>query len=278
MSQTCPSCQLPASGRFCSGCGVAIDADCRDCGNHLPQGARFCNQCGAPAVASAAAPVEAVAAPRASNLPWVITGLSLAALIGVVVVPRLREPEVAPAAAAAPFAGEASGSALTGPSSGPAGPVAGPAGNPGAIDLNKMTPREAADRLFNRVMQGVSSGDTAQAKMFLPMAISAYGRVEALDTDGRYHLAVLQLVGGNPQEALKESDQVLAKEPKHLFALFTAAQAEQALGESAKAKELFGRFLGAYDSESKRDLPEYKDHQQALAPMRDEAQRVVSGK
>lgn len=273
MSQTCPSCQLPASGRFCSSCGVAIEADCRECGNHLPKGARFCNQCGAPAAPQASSSELAMAAaPRASNLPWIITGVSLAALIGVVVVPRLREPEAAaPAVAAAPFAGGASGSAL-------GGPDAPPAGNPEAVDLSKMTPREAADRLFNRVMQNVSSGDTAQAKMFLPMAISAYGRVESLDTDGRYHLAILQLVGGNPQEALKESNGILAKEPRHLFALFTAAQAEQALGEPGKAKELYGKFLGAYDSESKRDLPEYRDHQQALAPMRDEAQRVVNGK
>lgn len=269
MSQTCPSCQNPVTGRFCSHCGVAVEADCRECGNPLPPGARFCNQCGAPAAPPQVAPVDLM--PRASRLPWIVAGVALAALVAVIAVPRMREPEAAPAATPAPFAGEASGSAVAGPS-------APPAGNPGAVDLASMTPREAADRLFNRVMQSVSSGDTAQARAFLPMAISAYGRVENLDTDGRYHLAVLQLVGGNPREARKESDAILAKEPRHLFALFTAAQAEQALGNAGQAKELYGKFLAAYDSESRRDLPEYRDHQQALAPMRDEAQRVVNSK
>ena len=44
-----------------------------------------------------------------------------------------------------------------------------------------MTPRERADNLFNRVMQNVSSGDSTQAKFFLPMALSAYEAVPGLD-------------------------------------------------------------------------------------------------
>ncbi|HEV2148522.1 MAG TPA: hypothetical protein VGR37_14055, partial [Longimicrobiaceae bacterium] len=173
---------------------------------------------------------------------------------------------------AAPLGGSSGSTGTVGPA-----PGAAPAANPGAVDLSSMTPREAADRLFNRVMQNVSSGDTAQARAFLPMAVAAYGRVDDLDDDGRYHLAVLHLVGGNPQAARTEANAILAGDPRHLFGLFTAAQAEQALGNGTRARELYQRFLGAYETERNRDLPEYRDHAQALAPMREEAQRAVGG-
>ncbi|HEX2191020.1 MAG TPA: hypothetical protein VHG51_19080, partial [Longimicrobiaceae bacterium] len=154
-------------------------------------------------------------------------------------------------------------------------PAAG--GGAAAVDLSSMTPREAADRLFNRVMQNVSSGDTVQARTFLPMAIAAYGRVGELDTDGRYHLAVLHLVGGDAKSARTEAGLILATEPRHLFGLFTAAQAETAAGNTARARELYERFLAAYETERTRDLPEYRDHQQALAPMLEEARRAAGG-
>ncbi|HEX2092131.1 MAG TPA: zinc ribbon domain-containing protein [Longimicrobiaceae bacterium] len=277
MTRTCPSCQQPVTGRFCSSCGVAVDAECRECGNPLPAGARFCNQCGAPVAASAAG--SAPSAPWIRWAPWAVAGVAVAALAGVLLLGG-DDPEPRPTApvAAAPLDGTSgsasSGSALSGPAGGPA---RGPAGNPGAVDLSSMTPREAADRLFNRVMQSASAGDTAQARSFLPMAIAAYGRVPELDTDGHYHLAVLHLVGGDTQAARAEANAILARDPQHLFGLFTAAQAERAMGNQARARELFQRFLDAYDTESQRELPEYRDHAQALGPMRQEAERAVGG-
>jgi hypothetical protein len=269
MTRTCPSCQQPASGRFCASCGAAVDAECRECGNALPPGARFCNQCGASAGSgSAAADPEPGA--RDNRAPWAVAGVAVLALAGVLAWAALRgdDPAAAAPVAAAPAAG-ASGST-------PA-PGAAPTADPGAVDLSSMSPREAADRLFNRVMQNVSSGDSAQARAFLPMAIAAYGRVGDLDDDGRYHLAVLHLVGSDPQSARTEANAILAGNPRHLFGLFTAAQAEQALGNQTRARELYGRFLDAYETERTRELPEYQDHAQALVPMREEAQRAVGG-
>ena len=40
-------------------------------------------------------------------------------------------------------------------------------------DLSKMTPREAADRLFNRVMSANERGDKDETSWFSPMAIQA---------------------------------------------------------------------------------------------------------
>ncbi len=264
MSETCPSCQKPASGRFCNHCGAALAAECRECDNPLPAGAHFCNHCGAAAAPTAA---PSVAAARPNWIPWTVAGTALVILAGVLIIPRLG----GDGGATPP---PASGSALSGTTG--SATAATPTGNAAAVDLSSMSPREAADRLFNRVMQNVSSGDTAQARTFLPMAIAAYERVGGdLDTDGRYHLAVLHLVNGDAQAARAEADAILARETRHLFGLFTAAQAETQLGNSSRALELYERFLSAYETERSRDLPEYRDHQQALVPMRDEARRIV---
>jgi tetratricopeptide (TPR) repeat protein len=273
MNQTCPSCERPVSGRFCSHCGVAVDADCAACGNKLPAGARFCNQCGVPAGATLAA--VPAARPEVSRLPWLIAGAAVAALAAVLFFSARGEDDPRPGATA-PLA--ASGSATGGPATPPpgsAGAAAAPGGNPGAVDLSSMTPREAADRLFNRVMEAVSRGDTTQARFFIPMAIQAYGRVPELDNDGHYHLAVLHLVNGDGQSARAEANAILSRDPSHLYGLFTAAQAEESMGNRARARELYQRFLDAYDTEIARGLPEYAEHRQAIPGMRGAAERGV---
>jgi hypothetical protein len=268
MAETCPACGAAASGRFCDQCGAAIAAACRECGNPLPAGARFCNMCGASATA-----VPAAAAPRPSVLPWVVAVAALAGLVAVLLVPRLRggnDPQPAgQATGQPPFAAAA-------PSAGLAAPSA-PGGNPGAVDLSQMTPREAADRLFNRVMTAASTGDSAQARQFVPMAIMAYQRVETLDTDGRYHLAALQLVAHDYAAARAQADSILATSPTHLFGLFSAAEAERGRGNGAAAKEFYLRFIRAYDAEVAKRLPEYEEHSQGLPAMRAQAVAKVAG-
>ena len=256
MSQTCPSCGAEASGRFCNQCGVALDASCRECQNPLPAGARFCNQCGV-----AVAAVPAVAAPgRTFPLPWAVAGAAVVALLAVLIVPRLsREPE----AVAAPLAVQ------------PA--PTGQAGDPTTVDLASMTPRERADRLFNRVMQGVANGDTAQLGFFADMAIQAYGMVPERNADLHYHLGELYRVRGNVPAARAQADTILAADPQHLFGLFGAAQAEQERGDQAAARGLYQRFLDAYAAQVARNLPEYQEHQQGLPAMRAQAQQAVGG-
>lgn len=256
MTNSCPSCAQPAEGRFCSHCGTALEgATCADCGNSLPSGARFCNQCGTPTRA-AQPPAPAPAAARARpKLPWVVAGVAVVALVAVAVAPRLRDE---PSAAAPSAEGGAAGGAM-----------------PSGAELAAMDPREAADRLFNRVMTAVSAGDSAQAQMFLPMALMAYDRVPELDLDGRYHVAVLHLANGDPGAARAEADRILAVEPDHLFGLYTAAEAERARGNETGARELFQRFLQSYDAQVGRDLTEYRDHARALPLHRDDARRFV---
>jgi len=138
-----------------------------------------------------------------------------------------------------------------------------------------MTPRERADRLFNRVMQNVSAGDSAQARFFLPMALAAYADVPELDADGHYHVAVLNLAGGDPQSARAHADSILAETPSHLFGLFTAAQAEQALGNTERAREFYERFQASFAAESALARKEYTEHAAVMPLMREEAAQAL---
>lgn len=271
MTETCPSCGHEAEGHFCSNCGAGLDgqATCAACGNQLPRGGRFCNQCGAPTAATRLAVAEASAHRPASNLPWIIAGAALVIALVAILAPRLgkESPAEAPVAAApaGPFAGAAAGGAA------PA------VGDPRAVDLSSMTPLDAANRLFNRVMESVSANDSAQAKMFLPMAIAAYGRVQDLDIDGHFHLAQLQRIHGDPAAERAEADTILAADPNHLFGLFSAAEAEQDRGNTAEARTFYKRFLDHYDTELARGLPEYKDHEQLLPSMKTAAEQGAGG-
>lgn len=254
MSQTCPSCAAPASGRFCPQCGVAIDATCRECQNPLPAGARFCNQCG---VGVSAQPAVA-AAGASAKLPWAVAGLAIVALAGVAIVPRLTADPAQAAAALAPQGG------------------APGAMDPGSVDLASMSPRERADRLFNRVMQELANGNAEQARFFVPMAVQAYGMVPERNADLHYHLGELHRVQGDLDAARAQADTILAMDGAHLFGLFSAAQTEQGRGKADEAKALFQRFLDGYAAQVARNLPEYQEHQQGLPAMRAEAEKAVA--
>jgi hypothetical protein len=263
MSTTsCPSCTQPVSGRFCSHCGAAAatDASCRGCSAPLPAGARFCNTCGAGVNAPAdAATVGSAPASATSRAPWAVAAVAVVALIAVAIWPR-GDGTAGPAGVTPPVA---------------SGLAAGGAGGPGGIDLASMSAREAADRLFDRIMRSAAAGDSAEARRFVPMGLGAYERVEEMDLDAHYHVGVLQLLAGDAAAARAAADVILAAEPNHLFGLFTAAQAAQMLGREAEARSFFQRFLDRYPTEIVRDLQEYSAHAPALPEMRAEAQRAV---
>jgi hypothetical protein len=267
MSKICPSCQRPASGRFCSHCGASVtaSAECPECSAELPPSARFCNQCGAPATpgedSEGAVPAVGRGARAAggSQLPWLVAGVAVVVLLGMILLPRLRSDS-----AAAPAFGSAP-------------PMGAPAtgGGPQGIDLASMTPREAADRLFDRIMRTASGGDSAQAASFVPMALDAYQQVPDPDLDAHYHVGVLHLLAGDAAAARESANTILTLDPNHLFGLITAAQAEQHLGNNAAAETFFRRFLDNYPTEIARDLPEYSAHAPALPEMQAEAQAFL---
>ena len=130
-----------------------------------------------------------------------------------------------------------------------------------------MTPREAADRLFNRVMSAVSANDDTEVVRFLPMAIRALELAEPVDIDGKFHLVLLRLTGQFNAEALEGAEEILAQQPNHLLGLAMAGDASLALGDSASARAYYGRWLEAYGTETTKDLLEYRDHSPMFSQM-----------
>jgi tetratricopeptide (TPR) repeat protein len=137
------------------------------------------------------------------------------------------------------------------------------------------TPREQADRLFNRVMTEQAGGDTAQARFFVPMALQAYDMAGDLDPDGHYHVSLLHGVAGDHKAALASAEQVLATSPNHLLGLAAAANAARASGDNASARRYYQRFLNAFDAESKTSRQEYVDHGKILPDLKTEAEKFV---
>ncbi len=142
-----------------------------------------------------------------------------------------------------------------------------PTGSPigaSSVDLSTMTPRQAADRLFNRVMAAAERGDNTEVVNFLPMAIRAHEMIEGLDADGKFHLVLLNLQASLNKNALISAREILAESPKHLLGLVGAADASLALGDTASARVFYQDWLDAYDSEIVKKLPEYIDHRVIL--------------
>ncbi len=137
------------------------------------------------------------------------------------------------------------------------------------------TPLQTADQLFNDAMAAYETGDSATANQFIPMALMAYQRLDTLSLDSRYHVALLSLAAGRPQDAIAQTDTMLAQVPNHLLALTSAARAYELLGRTAPAIDFYRRFLNAYTPDVAASRSEYIDHGRALPGKRDEAQEYL---
>jgi hypothetical protein len=240
----CPSCGANASGKFCSACGARLGAAaCAACAAALSAGAKFCHSCGAPA----GAPAPGLRPTPASSLtPWLVAGAAVVALLVVLAVVLLWPGRPAPAA--------------EGPPGGGAGPV----------DLSALTPREAADRLFNRVMLAEERGVMDTARFFAPMAIQAYGMVGTLDPDARYHVGLLALVTDDYPAVLAQADSITQASPTHLYADILRVQVARERQDAATARGAEQAFLDHYDAEVAANRPEYAEHPGLLERFRQE--------
>jgi len=263
----CPECGKTSTGNFCQHCGAKLGGRfCNQCGAEVGGSAKFCNQCGAK-VAGGGARVQASAHREAAasvvggqNLPWWIAGV---AMFGLIVFAGVQM--VTPAGPGAP-------------ATAPQGVAPFAAGGGVPPDISSMTPREAADRLFDRVMTAVSSGDSGQAQAFLPMALGAYERAEPLDNDGLFHLSLLNRVAGNREAALGNATQALTVDPDHVLALTAAAEASVELGRLDDAAAYYRHLLDVLAAESARALPEYVSHQQIMQSVRGDAEAFLAGR
>jgi double zinc ribbon protein len=246
----CASCGATLTGRFCPNCGApAAPGECAACHASLSPGARFCHRCGAPTRASAPAPGRERAA-------WVIAGV--AALIAIAAVAWRAGGAFRP----------------TVPEMGNAG-NAGEAGSPTlatrAPDISAMSPRERFDRLFDRIMRAAESGDSVTVVQFGPMAISAYGMLDSVNIDARYHAAMLHLAMGELPAAAALADSILTEAPGHLFGYVVRGEVAERRNRSAELTASYRDFLAHYDAEMKLGRVEYGEHRPVLDNFRTRA-------
>ena len=254
----CPSCGAEASGNFCAACGNPLNSrKCGSCGTVAVAGTRFCTTCGKPLGGGGGQRAKGpapTAVPTNPNLAWWVAGALLVAVFVAVGYPIVTQ-----------NSGPAAGTGA------PAG-MEGATGGAGLVDLTTMSLEEQGTLLFNRVMRSNAAGDTADVAFFLPKALVIYEQLAPTDPDGLYHYALLYEVGGDFEAALEKAQEGLAQVPDYLLLLAVAAEASEALGDSAGARDFYSHFLRVYDSEMALMRPGYEHHQPIFPSYREEAQ------
>lgn len=254
----CTRCGSEETGKFCSRCGSPLGSGggaCAACGRALEDGALFCSECGAPTGVRPRKPVMAY-------LPWLLSALALAAFsVAITLFVRTQSAERAPGmpptgAVPGAQAGGAGGAGQPGPAT----------GMPTAAELARMSPREAADRLFDRAMQTDEAGDAERARFFASMAIQAYAGLpdEQVDLDARFHLGLLHIVMGDAAAARAEMQHILAADPDHLLGLTLAARTAELEGDEAGRRSAYERFLEALPAGLASGRAEYQMHDRLL--------------
>lgn len=264
---TCPQCEAEVGEKgFCPHCGASLEPrSCPSCGESAPAGSRFCTNCGSPL--TGAATKGGGTSKSDGALGWWVAGLVMTGLIIVVIVSVLEPDRGLQEGGASPAATGQGGGA-----GGAGGGNLGPAPN---VDISSMTPRQAADRLFDRVMRAGEAGDTAQVRQFLPMAIGAYERARPLDSDGLFHLSMLQQTGNQYEAALRTASTGLEEDPDHLLLLSAAAEAARLMGDTARARAHYSHLLDVYDEERNSGLEDYQVHSSLLPVIRQDAESFL---
>lgn len=245
---SCPRCSAPApatdAGSFCAHCGAALRAaSCAECGTGLTPGARFCHRCGAAvgavgAGATAGRPSHA-GSTLSNALPWVVASIALVALIALVAGQRFSggRGDAVPMAQAAPMLGAP------------------------APDISALSPRERADRLFDRIMILDEQGKRDSVQFFAQMGISAFQMLPEIDAHARFDMGRIAEVAGIHTFAAAQADTILAENPNHLLGLILAANAARLKGDQNAARAFDDRLAVATPGERATGRLEYQQHQ-----------------
>ena len=135
-------------------------------------------------------------------------------------------------------------------------------------DISNMSPRERFNRLYNRVMRAAQSGDEATVTRFTPMALMAYGQLDTIDADARYHAALLKVHTGEVDASRALADTILAQDPGHLFGYVIRGTVARFRKDQKELTRAYTEFLKRYDQEIKLARPEYSEHQTSLSDFR----------
>jgi hypothetical protein len=134
-------------------------------------------------------------------------------------------------------------------------------------DISAMSPRERAERLYDRAMRAQQSGKTDSARFFATMATLAYGQIGESTLDDHYDLGRLALLAGQTSVASAEADTILEARPTHLLGLMLAEDAARAAGAEVRASAAHVRLLASANAERTLQLPEYLQHATEIAAL-----------
>jgi hypothetical protein len=127
-------------------------------------------------------------------------------------------------------------------------------------DISQLTPRERADRLFDRIMALKERGRTDSIQFFAQMAIPAYQMLQPMDLDARYDMGRIAEAAGLTDIARAQADTILRADPNHLLGLVLAIRAARLAGNEPAAASFERRLIAAEPTERRRDRAEYTRH------------------
>ena len=150
---------------------------------------------------------------------------------------------------------------ITGGIGSPGGAAASGSGMMSAEELANLSPREAADRLFDRAMREHEGGGE-RAGFFGQMSIDAYQGLSPadLDEDARFHIGLLQLMLGDAAGAKAASEALLSDNPRQLYGLVLGGRAAAIDGDSAGEAAYLQRLREAIAAGEALDDPVYAPH------------------
>lgn len=270
----CRECGSEGTGNYCAQCGAPLrsaeERRCAECGAGVDADDRYCTECGEPLPGGGSKP-------WAAYLPWALSALALVAF--AVAIALFIQTQTSPRQAGSPPTGSLPGEDAAAPAGGAGTGGGGMSGDgasrgsmPSAGDLANMSPREAADRLFDRAMRVRSGGDTSRAAFFAKMGRQAYGRIPAsqMDADARFHAGMLALVQGDTAAAGTRAEEILSADPDHLLGLVLAIRS----AAGAQAREDYReRFLAAASSADLSGRPSYEAHRTLIESLQEELRR-----
>jgi hypothetical protein len=199
---------------------------------------------------------------RQNLVPWVTAGVAVALLV-VVFVARTGNPSSSIAGGGGPSGASPSMAAGAGP------------GGAATTDISSMTPREQADRLFDRVMTAAENGNTQEVSFFGPMALQAYTMIGPLDTDARFHIGLIEASLSNPAGALAQADTIDKTAPRHLFSSLVRWEVANRAEDTAGMRRAYRQFLDHYDQEMASGKEEYTMHRRRLEQFHEEARGAL---
>jgi len=144
-----------------------------------------------------------------------------------------------------------------------------------APDISRMSPRERFDRLFDRVIRAAEARIADTVLLFAPMALGAYQQLTEVDTDARYHAAMIHLVVGELAQAKALADSIANAQPGHLFAPLIRGEAAEQENDSTSLLRSYRDFLSSYQAEMRTNRREYLEHGPALEDFRNRAQTAT---